>query len=239
MFLVDLRAHGDSDVQQPPHTVSAAAADVGKLASVTGAPVHAVLGHSFGGKAALQYAAREPDGLKQVWVIDSTPAPKEADGAAWRLLEVVRRHPGPFAARQEAIDALVHEGVPPPTAQWMATNIAWDDGRYRWRLDFDVMEQLLIDFFRTDLWRVVEAPPAGLMIHIVKANDSGLLTPAACARIGQAASAHRRVQLHRVEGGHWLNTDNPEALIDLLSIHLPRSSTRPRPANPTQARASE
>ena len=36
-----------------------------------------------------------------------------------------------------------------------------------------------------------------------------------------AGRASGRVFLHRVPGGHWINTDNPDAVVQLLTDTLP------------------
>ena len=77
------------------------------------------------------------------------------------------------------------------------------------------------DFFRIDLWPVVEDPPAGLDVHVVKAEESSSLDEAACGRVEAAAARTGRVHLHRVAGGHWVNADNPDALLALLERDLP------------------
>jgi pimeloyl-ACP methyl ester carboxylesterase len=224
--LVDLRGHGASPLPPAPHSVTECAKDLARLATHLETPIDAVLGHSFGGKVALQFAAVSPPGLKQVWVIDSTPAPKVPDGTAWQMLEVVRRHAGPFASRQQGVNALTGEGIAESVAAWMATNLGRDGTHYTWRLDVDAMEALLLDFFRTDLWHIIDLPPPGMTIHVVKALDSTLLGDEATARIEDAGRRHGRVQLHRVPGGHWLNTDNPEAIVTLLARELPRRLAR-------------
>jgi pimeloyl-ACP methyl ester carboxylesterase len=105
----------------------------------------------------------------------------------------------------------------------MATNLTReDDGRWRWRIDVEDMEALMRDFFEVDAWDVVEAPSEGLHVHLVKAEASSVLDEDACARAESAARTTGRVHLHRVEGGHWLNADNPDALVALLAEWLPR-----------------
>jgi hypothetical protein len=105
----------------------------------------------------------------------------------------------------------------------MATNLVrQEDGRLRWRIDPEDMEALLRDFFRTDAWEVVEDPPSGLELHFVKAEASSVLDESACRRVESAGVRTGRVHLHRVRGGHWLNADNPEALVELLAAALPR-----------------
>jgi pimeloyl-ACP methyl ester carboxylesterase len=175
-----------------------------------------VLGHSFGGKVALAYAARA-ERLRRVWVIDSTPAARQApEGNAVRMLAALRAESGPFDSREEAERAIQGPGFPASVARWMATNLERTEEGWRWRLDLDGMEALLTDFFETDLWPVVETPPQGLDLHFVKATRSPVLPEEACARIEAAGAATGRVHLHRVEGGHWLNVDAPDAILELM-----------------------
>jgi pimeloyl-ACP methyl ester carboxylesterase len=219
--LADLRHHGDSPRPGPPHSVEACARDVVALLHDEPAPA-VVIGHSFGGKVALQAAALDPSLVSQVWVIDSTPARKSPSGSAWQMLEAVERLPASFASRQAAIDALVGSGVAPAVAAWMSANLAFGDGHYRWKLDFGMMRALIADFFRSDLWDVIEAPPPEVAIHVVKATGSSTLDDDAVARLTVAARAHPQVHLHQLAGGHWLNTDNPDGLLALFAAHAAR-----------------
>lgn len=216
-LLVDLRQHGRSQGFAGPHTVAAAAADLAALAA-RGPQPSALLGHSFGGKVAL-VAAGHPDfreRLEQVWVIDSTPDEREPDGSAWRMLEIVRSLPDSFQTRDQLIDALVRARVSGPIAQWMATNLHHEAGQYRWRFDLHAIEDLLLSFFETDAWGIVEQPPASLTIHFVRATRGSVMDDAAVRRVEAAP----RTRLHSVEGGHWLNADNPDSVVDLLVREL-------------------
>ncbi|HUG42135.1 MAG TPA: alpha/beta hydrolase [Longimicrobiales bacterium] len=216
-LLVDLRQHGGSMGFPPPHTLTATAADLESLAAP--GPLRAVLGHSFGGKVALAYA-RGAEAVAQVWVVDSTPEVREPEGGAWNMLEILRRVPDRFGERDEAVAALVRKGVRKPIAAWMTTNLEWTGEEYRWRLDLDEMETLLRSFFETDLWDVVESPPERLTVHVIRATESSVLGDDAAARIRAAGEATGRVHLHDVQGAHWLNADNPEALVSLLAERL-------------------
>jgi pimeloyl-ACP methyl ester carboxylesterase len=220
--LLDLRLHGNSPSLVPPHTVDTCARDVLAFELSSGLTPRAVLGHSFGGKVALLFAALADIRPLQVWVIDSTPEARPPDGSAWGMLRAVRSMPQDFVSRLEAVLAMQQRGVRGDVAAWMSTNLVLSEGRYRWKLDFEAVEALLVDFFRVDAWDLVESPPDGVELHFVKATESETLSETACARIGEARRRHGRVQLHRVFGGHWLNTDNPEAVLSLLSAGLPR-----------------
>ncbi|HUP87862.1 MAG TPA: hypothetical protein VM100_00780, partial [Longimicrobiales bacterium] len=93
------------------------------------------------------------------------------------------------------------------------------DGAYRWRFDFDALEEMLRDFFVQDLWSVLENPPGECVIHMVKAQESSVLTPAAVQRV-RALQPQGRVFLHEVAGGHWVNAENPDALLALMEQYL-------------------
>ena len=222
-WLTDLRLHGESPGMNPPHTIAAVADDVATTAralSAQGTPLHAVLGHSFGGKVALSLTPALADALDQVWVIDSTPEARTPDGSAWQMLEIVRALPAPFPSRAAGIAALEEQGLTTGVATWMSTNLRRTDDGFVWALDFDALELLLRDFFASDLWPLVERPPGHVSLHFVKAHDSSTLGEAACARIERLARETGRVHLHRIAGGHWVNTDNPAAIVALLGEHL-------------------
>ena len=240
IVLVDLRCHGKSPPFSPPHTLDACVRDLAHLEEHLGRPADAVLGHSFGGKVALLHARRRakqaPAGTSaprtlpqwgQTWVVDSAPgpwshSPSQPRGTAWRMLEALRRNPGPFASRRRAAETIWAEGFSGLVANWMATNVVeGDNGQaWHWRIDPDDMETLLRDYARTDAWSAVESPPLGASVHIVKARASQVLDAPALDRIRTAGQRTGRVFLHEVEGGHWLNIENPTALHRLLADGL-------------------
>jgi pimeloyl-ACP methyl ester carboxylesterase len=115
------------------------------------------------------------------------------------------------AEAAEAADAA--EAAAPPGAA--------GNGAYRWRLDFDSIRELLISFFETDAWDVVESPPDGTEIHLVKAEDSRVLTGEPLERADRAAATGSRTFVHRIAGGHWVNAENPAAVESLLVQMLP------------------
>jgi hypothetical protein len=101
----------------------------------------------------------------------------------------------------------------------MATNLEWKEGRFFWRLDLEGLESLLDDFFRTDLWDVVEGPPSETHLHFVKASESDVMPEAECARL-EDGSPRGDISVHRVHGGHWIHVDNPADLLTVLSREL-------------------
>lgn len=223
MVTVDLREHGGSRGLSPPHDLQACAKDLERLAAHLGSVPDAVVGHSFGGKVALAYARGAPAGLRQVWVVDVSPAARAPAGSATEMLEAVRELPERFEDRETAVEALRGRGFELGVARWMSTNLersGADDGAFRWRFDVEAIGSLLESFFATDLWEAVTHPPQGSEVRVVKATRSDALDEADCDRI-EAAGRSGAVRLHRVEGGHWLNADAPDRMVELLAEGLP------------------
>jgi pimeloyl-ACP methyl ester carboxylesterase len=225
-WLADMRHHGDAHRGPAAGSLDALAADIEAWGAEQGVVPDAVLGHSFGGKVALAYAARQSARPLQTWVIDSTPDAKAPSGSAWDMLGIVRNLPATFRSRQEAIAGIEAGGFSTEVAQWMSTNLVHETESFRWRLDFDVMEQLLHEFFRTSLWDVIDPGAPGHDIHVLKATLSSVISAETVARLSQLQAhpdpARARVHLHHREGGHWIHAESPEVVIDLLAEHLPR-----------------
>jgi pimeloyl-ACP methyl ester carboxylesterase len=226
-WLVDLPSHGDSPPGRHGDSVRGFARDLGDWLVESGITPDVVLGHSYGGKVALALAGGSPSALDtshsapcdQVWVIDSTPEVKAPSGSAWEMLQIVRALPARFATRDEAVSAIVAKGFTVGVGQWMATNLARDGDAFVWRLDFDRMERLLHDFFRADLWPIVEDRERPTVLHFLKATRSSAMSDEAAARL--RALDHPRVHLHEREGGHWIHAEAPDVVTALLAEHLP------------------
>src|SRR5690606_30475471 len=105
--------------------------DVAALIEELGLPVSVILGHSYGGKVALAYARAHPQGLAQVWVVDSTLRVREPSGSAWRLIEAVRSLPDQFSSRDELVEGLASHGYPATLANWLGMNLERDGERLR------------------------------------------------------------------------------------------------------------
>jgi len=212
--LVDLRNHGDSGSAPPPHTIAATADDLAALAARVGRP-QIVIGHSFGGKVAACYAARHPDGLARVWVLDSRldAVPATDDNEVAQVIEALRDVAVPLQRREDLVGALVAQGFSAPLAQWMTTNLRRADGGLVWAFDLPGVAQMIEDYWRIDLEPLLEDPR--LPLSLVRAGRSDRWDPATVARYRERA--HAGVDHHVLaDAGHWVHVDDPEGLLDLL-----------------------
>jgi lipase len=129
----DLRGHGYSG-WEPPWTLQTHVDDLLETIGAAGIERASWLGHSFGGRLVLELAAREPERLEQVVLLD--PAIQILPHVGLDFAERSREDPV-FASPEEAIQARLTDLFPPPRE--FAEEDARDfldqlpDGRYRYR----------------------------------------------------------------------------------------------------------
>ncbi|MCC6623413.1 MAG: alpha/beta hydrolase [Deltaproteobacteria bacterium] len=223
--LVDLRGHGDNfqlvGGAPPPHTVAACAADIRRLEARLGVEFDRVVGHSFGGRVALELG-RAPGGVREIVSIDSPPGPAFEGPAARVELERVLAalgalSPGgaPLPGRAEVASALRAAGMSEALALWMTTNVRGTaETGYRWKFDLAVVEALLDDYFATDLVPVVKelSRSGSVGVRFVVGGRSDRFdarTRAALAELG-------RVDV-LPDAGHWVHVDDPAGLAGFVT----------------------
>ena len=227
MVLVDLRGHGQSSAPAQS-TLADAANDLRALEARLDRPVHGALGHSFGGKVALAYAAaREQAGeppLDQLWVLDASPSARpgvEREDDPLGIVRMLEALPQPFESRDRFIEAVMAAGHVRAVADWLAMNVRRDDDGLRLRLDLGVIRSLLASYFESDLWKVLEEGRAARSLHVVVGGLSRALDTSDRERLAQLAARTPRVLVHTLErAGHWVHVDDPRGLHDVLKRAL-------------------
>jgi pimeloyl-ACP methyl ester carboxylesterase len=227
--LVDLRAHGDSDARSGPHTLERCALDLEELAEWfrRGADplpqLEVVVGHSLGGKVALEFGRLSANPLRQVWALDSDPGSQEPGQAheIQRVISAVRQVQMPAPSRAAVVTALCEQGLSSGLANWMTTNLKRASEDYRWTFDLTAIDALLEDYFARDLWPFVEAVNPSLERHLVIACNSDRWSGAMRARADALDTSAGVFVHHLPNAGHWLHVDNPDGLLALLAPRLP------------------
>lgn len=225
--LVDLRNHGDSTGAAPPHTLRACAEDLWELAAHRQGPPRTLVGHSFGGKVGLTFAeqaralgATGPGGLERLWVLDASPAPwagqPEQDAEVLAVMTALRELPLPIVSREDLARQLTDRGFSRSLALWMTTNLKRQGQGFGWRFDLDACREMIGDYFRADLWEVVEDPPPGLQIDLVRAGRNPRWSQAELDRL-EGLSRDGLIGFHTLaDSGHWVHADDPEGVLALL-----------------------
>jgi pimeloyl-ACP methyl ester carboxylesterase len=222
LVLVDLRAHGASRDQPPPHTLAAAAGDLVELAAALDLPVRGVLGHSFGAKVALAYAAGAPD-LTHLVVVDANPGARpdrRGSEASLRALATLDAIGPTWPTREAFMAAVVADGHDRGMASWLAMNLEHAEEGFRLRVDLAAIHSLLAGYFEADLWPVVEAAPASRRTTFILGGASGVLDPPERARLDAVAARGGCDVVVAPGAGHWVHVDAPDATVDAVVAAL-------------------
>lgn len=222
VVLVDLRGHGASaSIGQgmPACGVMEAARDVDALAKMIGTAPSVVVGHSLGGKIALEYSKLATTAPKQTWSLDSVPGRVEADphGVA-EVLSAIRALPRRIPSRKWLAQALPQFST--ELVDWIGSNLKnVCDGGSELELVFnlDTVMQLYDSYQKTDSWHAIEDEASG--IYVVKAENSTRWSTACVERLKRSPANFQVL----ANAGHWVHTDNPNGLLEILTTSIPKS----------------
>lgn len=248
--LVDLRNHGNSaglEHLKPPHNIQSAAMDIAELVtSELSKWPDVVMGHSLGGKVALEFGESCAKGRfgssalipSQLWVLDSVPGKIdiEQNGEVERVLKTIQTLPNPVPSRRWLVEHLVKEGFSKSLADWLGTNLRRIDAsseQMAWIFDVEGIYDMYLSYKQTNYWPFLESPPKGLDIGIVRAEKSDRWYPSLLSHLEELANASKTprsdtgtVSYHVLEkAGHWLHVDNPTGLIEILAPSLVKLSS--------------
>lgn len=228
ILLVDHRNHGASHGAPPPHDMVACVADLAALAGTLGHPFDLVIGHSFGGKVALAYAQHH---RCSAWVLDAPPGRSDEEATVAEAREVERviatleTIPMPAGTRDEVTSALFYDGLSTELTSWMGSNLVRTERGLVWHFDLVALKEMLHAYRALDLWPVLEDPPNGVRLRVLRAGRSDRWDPSMIERLDAVAS-HPEVEVHVLDAGHWVHTDDPDGLLALLAASLQAEATR-------------
>ena len=188
--------------------------DLRKHAGVT---ANGIVGHSFGGKVALEYARSHS--LSHLFLVDSNPGARlDARGSEGtvKVLEMLEGLPATFPSRQAFTDYVLAQGHGLAIAQWLAMNLERDGDVFSFGLEVSAIRELLTDYFARDLWSVLESPSDTRFV-VILGGKSNVFDDADRERLAGIASKNANVEMFVVEGaGHWVHAEAPDELHQIL-----------------------
>lgn len=238
---MDLRNHGRSaeiGCFEPPHTMENAANDLASLIKSQGWNwPDVVIGHSMGGKVALQFAQScsrgdygQPAQLpKQLWVLDSVPGKvgrENSDGEVEKVLQTLKSLPSSIPSRKWLVDYLLEHGFSKALSEWLGCNLKKSGDEMTWTFNIDAAFQMFNSYWETDYWPLLDHPPKGTEISIVRAEKSDRWEAEVIDRLESLASkktneGQGKFSYHVLpDSGHWVHVDNPNGLLQIVAPRL-------------------
>lgn len=206
VYLIDLRNFGQS-----PHsdewTYPAMAEDIYDL--LTSAEEHRIekiilLGHSMGGKVAMQFASIHPEKLEKLIIVDI--APKNYPDNQFDFIEKLPSVPlSEMKTRKEAEAHLTAIIKDPATVQLLLKNIQWNgQGKLEWKFNLKVIAENQDKIGKT--FSLAEKPITTSTLFI-RGEKSNYISDSDFPEIKKWFP---NSELKIIEGaGHWVHADKP------------------------------
>jgi esterase len=212
VYGVDLRNHGDS-----PHSdqldYQVMAEDVRELIARLGLKSCCIVGHSMGGKVAMQLALSFPDLVQKLVIVDIAPVsyPEDADGHMNVLAGMDAVKLDEIKSRTEA-EVTLKDYVPEEaTRKFLLTNLVRNkEGFFEWRLHKDSIRKNYANL-RAEL---VATKSFSKPVLFVKGSVSPYIKSENEAKIKELFPAASVKTI--IDAGHWLHAEQPQALQKIL-----------------------
>ncbi|GJM31599.1 MAG: alpha/beta hydrolase [Saprospiraceae bacterium] len=213
VFLIDQRNHGRS-----PHTDSinypALAEDLGAFMEAHWIYKTHLIGHSMGGKTAMQFATSYPDLVDKLVVVDI--APKQYEGGHREIIDaLLALNPDNIQSRQEA-DTFMESRIEDfGVRQFLLKNLTRTKaGNYRWKMNLDVINQHYADILAPGIGPDVFEGQA----LFLRGEKSNYILDEDWPDI---LSHFPNAQLQTVpKAGHWVHAEAPEVLLAAVTDFL-------------------
>jgi pimeloyl-ACP methyl ester carboxylesterase len=206
VYLVDQRNHGRSEWSDD-FSYEIMAEDLRELIEKESIEDFILMGHSMGGKTAMHYAQKYPDGLEKLVIVDmgikSYPIHHDSILEGLKSLDLSK-----ISARSEADEALSKHIDNFAIRQFLLKNLYWKEkGQLAWRINIPVLEK--------ELGKIVgELPEKEVMIEtlFMRGGQSNYI-------LEKDYDSIRKVfplaAFHNIEkAGHWIHAETPKEFIN-------------------------
>lgn len=209
---VDLRNHGRSD-HSAELSYPLMAADVAKTMDMLGIPTAAVLGHSMGGKVAMQLALSQPDRVSKLVLADISPVVSQARHLG--ILDALNRVDLATLTDRKDADRQLQNGINDAgTRAFLLKSLLKTDQGFQWRFNLTALTR--------QYQQVLAAPdatgPYTGPVLFIKGGDSDYLLP---EHQGQILQLFPSAKAKVIAGtGHWLHAEKPAAFAKITADFL-------------------
>lgn len=215
VFSLDQRNHGRS-----PHTdemsYEAMAGDLEAFLRSENIGAAALVGHSMGGKTAMEFALHHPALTKALIVVDIAPrdyAPHHDHIFEAMTTLDLGRHPS-----RSAIDKVLSAGISSaPVRQFLMKNLARDENdAFRWKVNLDALRRHYNALNR----RIVAPTPFVGPTLFLKGTRSDYVNRDDEPEI---RALFPRAEIVEIDSGHWIHAEQPDEFLRVVLDFLTRS----------------
>ena len=209
---LDLRNHGASG-HASDMRYATMAADVIETMDAMGALPAAVIGHSMGGKTAMQAALLRPDAVARLAVADIAPVVYPARNHP--IAAALRAIPLSAPLTRAGADAALAGAIPDPALRAFLLGNLVVGPRPSWRIGLDEITAALPDL---EGWDAPFTPPYAAPTLFIAGDRSDFIRSEYRGAIRGLFPASRFVTVKN--SGHWLHADNPAGFLGVLEGFL-------------------
>ena len=206
VYIVDQRNHGRS-----PHTdemnYQAAAEDLRNFMEDQWIYRAHLIGHSMGGKTAMQFAFDYPDMLDRLVVVDITPR-VNPDRQGDLIEAMLALDPSQLTSRKEAEEQLIDKIPDFGVRAFLLKNLTRNKtGGYRWKMNLPVLHQAL-----PNILAAVEGEPFTGPTLFVRGGQSDYIANQDWPEISRLFPEASLATIP--DAGHWVHADAPQSLLE-------------------------
>ncbi|MER2997976.1 alpha/beta fold hydrolase [Pontibacter populi] len=214
VFLVDLRNHGRSPHSEQ-HDYDAMAEDVLRLVDDLQIPTPAIMGHSMGGKVAMNYALKYPTRITKLIVVDIAPKayPPHHDEIIDALQGLDINN---VKSRSDVDEQLAKTIKEDEVRLFLMKNLyRKEDNTFGWRMNLDAIEKN---------YEKIAAPitsdiPFKKHTLFIKGGRSRYILPEDI--YSNIEHLFTLVEIETIpQAGHWVHAEAPDQVYDLVTTFL-------------------
>ncbi|MDO6562822.1 alpha/beta fold hydrolase [Amphritea sp. 1_MG-2023] len=212
VYAVDLRNHGRS-----PHTDSISypemADDIIELMDQQGLSSAHILGHSMGGKVAMQLAMNHPERVAKLIIVDIAPvAYPNHHNAVFKGLNAVDL--ARIKSRSEADQQLSQQVPELAVRQFLLTNLYRNEAKqFAWRMNLSALESGYDNISQAPTGEPFDKP-----VLFIKGENSNYITSAYRTQI---LALFPQADYRIIQGaGHWPHAEKPTLFTKLVLNYL-------------------
>ncbi|MEJ8758600.1 alpha/beta fold hydrolase [Pontibacter sp. H259] len=214
VFLVDLRNHGRSP-HDDQHDYDAMAEDVLRLVDELQIPTPAIMGHSMGGKVAMNYALKYPTRITKLIVVDI--APKAYPPHHDEIIDALQSVDLTTATNRSEVDAQLAKTIQEDEVRLFLMKNLYrkEDNTFDWRMNLDAIEKN----YEKIAAAITADVPFKKHTLFIKGGRSRYIKPEDV--YGSIEHLFTLVEVETIpNAGHWVHAEAPDQVYDLVTTFL-------------------